>query len=781
MIFKTPSNNARLQSFCAALCLLCLSLAATAQQQPQQQTNEQTDDVVRITTELVQTDVMVFDKQGRFVDGLRPEQFELQLGGKQQEVSFFERVTAGSLQEAAQLSNTRASTRNAAATTMPAVESEQAERGRLIFFFLDDLHMSAASVARARQSLQRFVDNSMNPYDQVAIVSSSGQVGFLQQLTDNNKVLHAAIKRLGYKQNPEAYTGNTQISEYMASQVMDYGNRELYAYLLESIKLEQQMGPGNRNGDHRLAASYSAAPYLRNRLRQVNSQGRITTADTLSALRSLMLSSATLTGRKLVFFLSDGFIINERKSGALEMLKSVTDAAARAGAVVYTVDLRGTVFGIGSGVDASSNGYADLSARRVGTASGEINATQEPLHIIADETGGRAILNNNSIDDAILQAIRETSNYYLLAWRPGSAELRDQRSRLKVSVKGRPDLRVRLRSTSFNVPASAARPPADTNTSSTAKDPAANASKVEASKDEASKVEANKPEANVKAKAENAPPHTAQVADAELIAALASLYPQRGLPASVAVGYLNTSERGAILKISMQTERAAYRFDSIDEGQKALVDVLGAAIDDRGQFMSFKQVLTITPDTAGDAAARQLVIWHQQLNLKPGLYQVRVALRERNTGRVGSCMQWIEIPDLSKNILSLSSLFLGERRSEAAPQAKAADGARAIMVDVDHRFARSSVLRYQTYVYNAARAGNTSPDVWIQAQILRSNQQVMTTAPARVPITVDTARLPFWSEIALDQLPPGRYVLQVTATDRAQQRTASERVNFAVE
>ena len=60
-------------------------------------------DVIRINTELVQTDVMVFDKQGRFVDGLQPEEFELSLEGTTQTISFFERVAAGSSKEAAQL------------------------------------------------------------------------------------------------------------------------------------------------------------------------------------------------------------------------------------------------------------------------------------------------------------------------------------------------------------------------------------------------------------------------------------------------------------------------------------------------------------------------------------------------------------------------------------------------------------------------------------------------------------------------------------------------------
>ncbi len=54
--------------------------AIYSQQTDRSQTQDGPTEVIRTTTELVQTEVMVFDARGRFVDGLRPEQFELVLG-----------------------------------------------------------------------------------------------------------------------------------------------------------------------------------------------------------------------------------------------------------------------------------------------------------------------------------------------------------------------------------------------------------------------------------------------------------------------------------------------------------------------------------------------------------------------------------------------------------------------------------------------------------------------------------------------------------------------------
>lgn len=749
-------TRTRAASLAAALCLLVCALARGQQQQTPKPERE--DDVIRITTELVQTDVSVFDKRGRFVEDLKPEQFELQVDGKTQPVIFFERVTAGSLSEESQLAAAarrgREASKTADANAAETNAAEEPARGRLIFFFLDDLHMSGASLARARESLQRYVEGGLGANDQAAIVSASGQVGFLQQLTDNRVVLRAAIKRLGYRQNPASFPGKMSISEYEASQVLDSGNRELYAYLLESTKLEQQMGPGSRHGDHRLAASYSAAPDLRNRLRQARASGVMATDATLDSLRSLMLSAGGLPGRKLVFFLSDGFILNERNGGALETLRGVAQEAARAGAVVYTMDLRAnTSSGIRSSVDATTNDYIDLSARRVGVALGELTATREPLQIIADQTGGRAVYNSDSLEEVVRQAVRETADYYLLAWRPDAAEQRKTSARLKVSVKGHPEWRVRLRAASVSAPMA-----------------------VSESKQTSVEVNASKP---AEAKAAEA-----KANDIELLTALGSLYPRKELPVALSVGYLDAGAEGTLLNISMQLGRTDFGFDtsnasdSSGDKSKALVDVAGAAIDDRGQFGSFKQLLTLTPDPADPEASRP-VIWHQRLRLKPGLYQVRVALRDRATGRLGGATQWVEIPDLSKGDFALSSIFLGERGAESAPEATEAGKPRPVVVDVDHRFARASVLRFQTYVYNAARAGGS--DVQIQAQVLRGEKPLVTTQSLKVPVTSDPARLPFWSELSLAQLPPGRYVLQVTATDRTTNRTAVERVGFSVE
>src|ERR1041385_6709335 len=150
----TPSGNRRVLAmetgaFIQRMIVLLLvgsvaALTAFAQQKP--------DDVIKVNTELVQTDFMVFDKQGNFVDGVKRDQLVFKVEGKPREISFFDRIMAGSRSEEAQLAAARGS-------GTPGAAPVPLDRGRTVMFFLDDLHLSAASVSITRRMLKRFIEH----------------------------------------------------------------------------------------------------------------------------------------------------------------------------------------------------------------------------------------------------------------------------------------------------------------------------------------------------------------------------------------------------------------------------------------------------------------------------------------------------------------------------------------------------------------------------------------------------------------------------------------------
>ena len=681
------------------------------------------DDIVRVNTELVQTDVTVVDKQGRFVSGLKPEQFELRVDGRSQPLAFFEQVAAGSSQEEKQLAAAR-TVHQASIASPDSKASAGSDRGRLIFFFVDDVHLAGDSMTRARAVVSHFVEDKMNPEDRVALVSTSGQIGFLQQLTDNKAVLREAIARLSYKYNPETTASGVSISEVDANLIASRGQNGLFAYLVEATMKEMQMG------------ALSAATLVKNRVRQINDQSKLVELQTLSRLESLIRSTAPLAGRKVVFFISDGFVMDSKRSSGRDVMQSLANEAARVGAVIYSLDTRSNVFG--ASMDASRNDYPDFSSRTAGRSLAESKTPQEPLETLADETGGRSYLNSNVLDEAVSEALRESSAYYLLAWKPDTESQKAGKSRIDVVIKDRPSLRVRMRRHSFDF----------------------------------------KPNQSTKAIKPNVAASSTTSPEDELRAALGALYPHRDVPVSLSAGYLHTLDKAPLLSIAMRIDTEMLSFDGPEGKQEAVVDVLGVALDDRGSFSSFKQRLRV-PREAVLSKAQRFVTWSQTLPVPPGLYQVRVAVRDSRSGHTGGAIEWIEVPRIEPNRFSMSSLFLTERLADSGTPDNRPERNRAA---VDRRFARTSVLRFQTYVYNASR--NTgAADVWISAEISRGNQQVMTIAPSRIPPddSKELWRLSYWSEIALKELPPGSYALRVSATDKTSGVNSSQSIIFSVQ
>ena len=563
------------------VCLIALSVGAQAQKTSQTKPPSSDDDIIRVKTELVQTDVSVVDRRGRFIEGLSLDQFQLRVDGKAQTLLFFDQVATGTANEEKQLIAAR-NAKPGVSTTTAAGTSTEPTRGRTTFFFVDDVHLAGDSLTRARSLLTRFVDNKMTAGDRVAIISTSGEIGFLQQLTDNKAVLREAISRIRAKADPESTASHVHISEVDANMVANHRDRGLFTYLVAETMREFQM-----------KSPIGAATLVKNRVSQINAQAKTAEIETLSRLENFVRSTAPLAGRKVVFFISDGFVVDTRRSNGLEVMQRVSDEAARVGAVIYSLGTRANVFG--PGADVSRSDFPDTGGGTAWRSLIEDKAPQEPLETLADETGGRSYLNSNALDDGLSQALAESSSYYLLAWRPDSENQRAGKSRVEISIKDRPDLRVRMRRHFFDLKGAETVKPI---TSST-----------------------NTPED-------------------ELRTALGSLYPRRDLPTSVSAT-LSQTGKGTGLNILMQLDSEMLNFEA-GEKQNAVVDVLGVALDDRGLFSSFKQRLEIP--RAAVAGTSRYVKWTQTLTVPAGLYQVRVAVRDRQTARTGSAMLWIEIP-----------------------------------------------------------------------------------------------------------------------------------------
>jgi VWFA-related protein len=675
---------------------------------------------------------MVFDKQGRFVNGLKREDFALSLEGRRLPIEFFDRVVAGSASEEAQL----AAARGISSSSNPSAPVPL-DRGRTVFFYVDDFHLSPGDLILLRKALLKFIDNDVGQNDQAVITSGSGQIGFLQQLTDNKAVLRAAVSRINARPYAVQDRERPLMTEYQAMLIdrnpaaMSHNLNipDLLTYFIQRTVAE--------TGE----TSEAAELHVRNRARAMLEAGVSITNNTLAAFDSLVRSSSELPGRKLVFFISGGFLTDTRNSDVPQRLEQITRRAARNGVVIYSMDARGLTTSLPTAADEVE---VDPSGTLARESTGELAATRDAMATLALDTGGRTIFDKNALERGFVDAVSETSRYYILAWRSShESQTRSNKSRIEVSVINHPELRVQLRQ---GLPTT---PP---------------------SKDAKS--------ASIKSEAEKQ-----KSPEAKLRETLVSVYPARDLPVALDLQFQKTPDQGMLLTASMQVPTDALATTTLDGKEKALVDLGGFVYDDQGKVRgNFIERGTVMPEgTASNPLQTRALTFNYSLSLSPGLYQIRVGARDVTSGKIGTTHEWIEIPDLSSRELGLSTILAGERIANT--QSESAQTPR-IDMRADHHFHRGASLRFQFNIYNAKVGPEASaPDLVMELQALRDRQPVI-TIPERqigVPRSQVTEQIRTGGEFSLRDLTPGRYVLLITVIDRIAKTSASQQMRFEIE
>ena len=452
-----------------------------------------------------------------------------------------------------------------------------------------DRHLSLDSVGRTRKTLLDFINKEMGQNDLVAIASASGQIGFLQQFTNNKDVLRAAAARLmhvpyvvtDYGRNP-----NNPMTENMALTIERKSDTDVFEFYVQDCL---KWAPKGNSRTDRVSARRQCEVQVQNRARQIVIQAGTVTANTYYSLETLLRSAQRMPGSKLAFFISDGFLADTGPRGPVgsDRLGRITDDARRAGVVIYSIDARGLVSGA---LDATGNVPFDTDGRLESANLREIASSQDALNALAADTGGRALRNQNYFGEFINAALAETSRYYLIAWRPEADDQKNEKLRkIKISVIGRPELTVR-----------------------SARGFVSN-SAIASAADE-----------KIKSPQEKQP-------DADLRQALTDFYPRQALPLQLSLIYLDTPAKGTVLTSSVQAA-TDYLFYGDDGRETARLTFAGVVLNDQGKpAAGFRTGLKVDPRSSNDGAST--VIYNYPAPLKPGIYQVRVAARDDRLGR----------------------------------------------------------------------------------------------------------------------------------------------------
>lgn len=766
------------------------------------------DDVVRITTKLVQVDAVVTDRDGKQVTDLKAEDFEINENGRPQTITNFSYINTAPQAPPAKTTEAVAATPTtkkdrASAPPIPSAQLRPEQVKRAIGLVVDDLRMSGEGISMARQALRKYVDEQMQPGDLVAIIRTSTGIGSLQQFTNDRQQLYNAIDHIRQIARAGARAG-----AFSSVNMLD----RLETQVSESLPGENTADRRQREGAISAAAQSSMRGVEGSRVEGINEfRDTLFTVGTLGALNFVVRGLRELPGRKAVVLFSDGISIfnSDSKSGdrnerVLAALRQLVERANRASVVFYAIDTRGlqptgftaadTTSGGAIVSDASGTGALtgigsitpDLVGTQVfGNRSGEMFEGQNGLSYLSRETGGLALFNNNDLNRGIGRALDDISGFYLIGYRPEESTFdpgTGQRhyNTWSIKVKGRPNLRVRSRAGFMGIPEEESRKP--------------------------------------RTRAE------------QLLATLLSPFGANGINLQLTSFFLNDPTLGSTMRSVILMDANKLTFTKQADGQmQTIVEIIGVTLGETGQIIdqvSRVEKISVSPAVLERFQREGMVYGLNVPVSKPGGYLLRVAVRDSASDRIGSASQYVEVPNVNKDKLTLSSLVIagnvlegaakpkttadllksllgrhgpsGSSSSSAAAPASSATpavvaGGEGMLGNEDpqagpasRRFRTRMFLNFACVIYNTKRDSSKRPQLTTQVRLFHEGQQVFIGEPVPLDMSQqkDMARLVVARRLFLGTiLTPGDYILHLTVTDSSaagSPKTATRWLDFKI-
>jgi VWFA-related protein len=457
-------------------------------------------------------------------------------------------------------------------------------------------------------------------------------------------------------------------------------------------------------------------------------KGGILAVGTLGALNFVIRGMEDLPGRKSIMMFSDGFSLYPMNSDGdrqtdlvFRTMKQIVDRANRAAVVINTLDARGlAVTGLTAADDTRGYNSTELQQKEADRGD-EIIATQEGLLDLAYETGGRAILNNNDIGGSLEQLVDDQS-YYLIGYVPDDQTFKPGTSKYNnLSVKvGRPGLLVQYRSSFLATPEK--RP-----------DPLANLTPVK-----------------------------------KLQYALTSPFAINDITLNLNALYQGVSNDGSHIRSLLHIRGADLLAVDAGGGKKKIsFDLLAVTLGDNGNpvdQLSKTFELTLTPDQYKQVRERGFVYDFVFPVKKPGAYQMRLAIHDRNSDKVGSANEFIEIPDLGKHRLTLSSVALESVRLIDLQNGTRAEANNALVDTALRQLVRGRGLRYAFLVFNAA---GQPADLTQKIRLIKDGKVVFEGSETPIAASASQSKaIPFIGAMTLGtSLDAGDYTLEITVHD----------------
>jgi VWFA-related protein len=455
-----------------------------------------------------------------------------------------------------------------------------------------------------------------------------------------------------------------------------------------------------------------------------------------NSIRKLSEFMAGVRGRrKAMIMIGEGVdfdiyqAVGQLGSTASSVLLDTHDAiaaATRGNVTIYTIDPRGLTSAEGDLIEVSST-IGDADSRAI---ANELRLSQDSLRVLADATGGFAAVNRNDLNGAFDRIVTENSSYYMLGFYSTNDRRNGRYRKLEVRVS-RPGLRVRNRAGYYEARGRAPNQPA----------------------------------------AATAP----NALSAAVTEALGSPLPVSGVPLKMFAAPFKGTAPNAAIAMALEIDVRNLDFVEGNGTFNEQVDVAYSAVNTQGKvFPGERQTATLTlkPDTYERAKTRGFRVL-SQTNLPPGRYQIRVAAGNK-TGKAGSVVYDLEVPDFEKGTLTMSGVALTSAAAAQAPTIKPKDPLADFLpgpVTAMREFEKGDLLVLFAEFYENAR-GSANHMLDFKAELRAEGGRVVQAVNderSSTELQGKSGGYGFQARLPLDSVEAGLYVIHVEGRSRANQ------------
>ena len=447
----------------------------------------------------------------------------------------------------------------------------------------------------------------------------------------------------------------------------------------------------------------------------------------LFALRSISQSLAKINEKKSLLYFSGGISRDGIENEA--SLRSAINAAVRADLAIYSVDTRGlqAITPLGDASTGSLRGQGAFNGSALTTNMNANFASQEVMGTLSSDTGGKAFFDSNDFAPAFAQVQKDNSAYYAIGFH-STNPARDGKYRKLTFKIDRPGVKLEYRPGYYA--------PADFKHSGE------------------------------------------EDREQELQDQLASDLPATDMAVYMDAMYFRLDENRFFMPVSLVVPGFQIPFVKGGDKDKATLDIIGAVIDQTQRPVGrVRDTVKLNLDPSLEARQKNIQ-YTTSFNLPPGKYQLKFVVRENQTGRMGSFIADVSLPDLKKAPLKMSSIVLASQRTPSKKDDPLVRNGEEYVPNISHVFRQDQqmYLLYEIYDPAHAKAAEGAPkeaksaiDLLSSLELIQGSTKVYETPIVQAKsINVDGRdAVSIELDVLLSGLKPGSYICQLNVIDDA--------------